>query len=300
MKEKRNYIYLNGKFLPQKEAKISVFSGGVLYGEGLFETMRAYDGQVFRLEEHLCRLSKGAEILGLKVPKDLESSQEIIQQLVKLNNLLDAYVRLNLIPFVRHSDPRCFDLRSKSWGEESQLIFFCRDIKNYLKKKNSWTCVIVRNVRQNEYSPLSKLKTLNYLPLLLARKEAESKGADEGILLNTKGEICEGTRTNIFIVTEDGKLKTPAIECGCLPGITRKTVIELVKSLRLKVQEKKLKTEDLKRAKEIFLTNSLIGVMPVTKIDQQIIGEGRLGYWTKKIQQKYEILVRKETGKLPY
>ncbi len=323
----KNYVYLNGKFLPEEEAKISVFSGGVLYGEGLFETMRADKGQVFRLEEHLARLKKGAKILGLKVPKDLEKSRQIIRQLVKINHLPDAYLRLMLIPDEKKG---------------ASLVFLCRDINLYRKRRNFWTCVIVQSVRQNEYSPLSKLKTLNYLPLLLARKEAESKGADEGILLNSKGEICEGTRTNIFVVTEDGILKTPAVESGCLPGITRKAVIELVKSdavvqsnsvtlnpslvilsrrrrislrtgfveglKKLEVREKRIKIEELKRAKEVFLTNSLIGVMParfaesrrVTKITQQIIGNCRPGSWTKEIQQKYEILVRKETGKLPY
>lgn len=271
----RNYVYLNGKFLPEKEAKISVFSGGVLYGQGLFETMRVRRGQVFRLEEHLQRLKNGAKVLGLKVPKDLGNSKEIIQQLVKLNALSDAYLRLMLL-----SDEK----------KGSNLIFICRDINSYLKKKNSWTCVIVKSVRQNEFSPLSKLKTLNYLPLLLARKEAESRGADEGILLNTKGEICEGSRTNIFIITEDGKLNTPPVECGCLPGITRGAVIELVESLGLKIKEKKLKTEDLKRAKEIFLTNSLIGVMPVAKIDNLTIGkEGPL---TRRIRNLYQNLPR--------
>jgi len=269
----RNYVYINGKFLPEEKAKISVFSGGVLYGEGLFETMRAYDGKVFRLQEHLQRMKNGAKVLGLAVPKQWENTEKIIQKLVRLNNLSDAYLRLML---VRDED------------KNSKIIIICRDIKSYLKKKNSWTCVIVQSVRQNEYSPLSRIKSLNYLPLLIARKEAESKGADEGILLNTKGEICEGTRTNIFLVTENEKLNTPLIESGCLPGITRKAVIEIVKGLRLKVQEKKLKAEDLKRAKEIFLTNSLIGIMPVRKIDGQIVGKGKLGVWTRKIQQAYE------------
>ncbi len=274
----RNYIYLDGKFLPENEAKVSVFSGGVLYGEGLFETMRANHGQVFRLEEHLARLKKGAKVLGLKVPKDLENSKQIIQQLVKLNNLPDAYLRLMLI-------------RDEKKG--ASLVFLCRDIKNYLKKKTSWTCVIVQNIRQNEYSPLSRIKSLNYLPMLLARKEAESKGTNEGILLNTKGEICEGTRTNIFVITENGILNTPPIECGCLSGITRKVVMELAQRLKLEVRKERIKTEDLKQAKEVFLTNSLIGVMPVTKINRQIIGNGRIGLLTWKIKQTYSNLIGK-------
>jgi len=268
----KNIVYLNGKFLPQEEAKISVFSRGVLYAEGLFETMRAFKGKVFRLEEHLQRLKNGAKVLGLKVPKDLENSEEIIQQLVKRNGLNDAYLRLMLV----HDE-----------NKGSNVIFICRDINSYLKKKTSWTCVTVQNVRQNEFSPLSRIKSLNYLPMLLARKEAESKGADEGILLNTRDEVCEGTRTNIFIITENGVLNTPPIEAGCLPGITRKAVIELAKSIELRVEEKKLKTEDLKRAKEVFLTNSLIGVMPVVKIDQQIVSNGHPGSWTLKIKQTY-------------
>jgi len=291
----KNIVYLNGKFLPQEEAKISVFSRGVLYAEGLFETMRAYQGRVFRLEEHLRRLKNGAKVLGLKVPKEIKKSEKIIQKLTEKNNFSDAYVRLNLVSFACHSQSfTCHSDPDESWGknlaqdrlrEESQLIFFCRNIKDYLKKKASWDCVIVKKIRQNEFSPLSRIKSLNYLPMLLARKEAESKGADEGILLNTKGEICEGTRTNIFVVTEDGILKTPAIECGCLPGITRKAVIELAKSIELRVEEKKLKTEDLKRAKEVFLTNSLIGVMPVVKIDQQIVSNGHPGPLTLKIRE---------------
>lgn len=270
--KKINYLYLNGKFLPEEEAKISVFSGGVLYGQGLFETMRADKGRVFRLEEHLTRLKKGAEVLGLKAPKDLENSKQIIQQLVKLNHLPDAYLRLMLIPDEKQG---------------ASLVFFCRDINLYRKRKKSWSCVIVQKVRQNEFSPLSKLKTLNYLPLLLARKEAESKGADEGILLNTKGEICEGSRTNIFIITEDGELNTPPIESGCLPGITRKAVIESVKKISLRVREKSLRVEDLKKADEVFLTNSLIGVMPVTKIDNRIVGKGKPDPLTLKIKQAY-------------
>ncbi len=279
----RNYVYFNGKFLLEEEAKISVFSGGVLYGQGLFGTMRAYNGKIFRLEEHLARLKKGAKVLGLKVPKDLEKSRQIIRQLVKINHLPDAYLRLMLI-----TDEK----------KRASLVFLCREINLYRKRKYFWTCVIVQNIRQNEYSPLSRIKSLNYLPMLLARKEAESKGADEGILLNSKGEICEGTRTNIFVITEDarpdgvgGILYTPAIESGCLPGITRKAVIELAQSLKLEVQEKKLKTEDLMRAKEVFLTNSLIGIVPVTKIDSQTISNGETGFWTRKIRNFYQDLL---------
>lgn len=270
-------VYLNGKFLPEEEAKISISDAGFLYGDGLFETMRAFRGRIFRLEEHLERLFSAGKIIGLKIPLSLEKLKKIVLTTVEKNNFSDAYIRLT----VTH-------------GERGNptIAVLVKDFRIYAPRKSTWNCVIVQNVRQNEFSPLSRIKSLNYLTLLLARKEAESKGADEGILLNTKGEICEGTRTNIFVITENGVLNTPPIECGCLPGITRKAVIELAQSLKLEVREKRIKIEDLKKAKEIFLTNSLIGVMPVTKIDGRVISGGKPGPLTLKIQQVYQNLIR--------
>lgn len=267
----KDIVYLNGKFLPEEQAKISISDAGFLYGDGLFETMRAFQGRIFRLEEHLERLFSAAKVIGLKIPSSLEKLKKIVLTAVEKNIFSDAYVRLT----VTHGE-----------RGNSTIAVLVKDFRIYAPKKSTWNCVIVQSIRQNEFSPLSRIKSLNYLPMLLARKEAESKGADEGILLNTKGEICEGTRTNIF-VAEERYLYTPPIESGCLPGITRKAVLEVAQKLGLKVEEKKLKIEDLKKAKEIFLTNSLIGVMPVTKIDQQIISNGRPGPWTLKIKQTY-------------
>jgi len=280
-------VYLNGSLVPRSQARISPFDLGFLYGYGLFETMRAYSGRIFRLDSHLERLSKSAQLLGL--PLDAFDLKNACYDTLKANNLSDARIRLTAsigegeaIPDPPRNPRPTVLVVATSYTPPSAEAY-----------RNGYKAV-VSSIRQNSQSPLSRLKTVNYLNQLLAMREAKEKGAGEAILLNERGFLCEGSTSNIFLISK-GNLITPSEESGCLPGITRQVVIELAKELGLKVAEREVRLEELLNADEAFLTSSLIELMPLTEVNGKPIDRGKRGKVTETLMSAYKEAVVKET-----
>ncbi|MDP2938650.1 MAG: aminotransferase class IV [Candidatus Omnitrophota bacterium] len=272
----KRIVFLNGKFIAQENAKLSILSSGFLYGQGAFETMRSYDGNIFALDRHLQRLKNSLPLVNINMPYSQKELTQAVNRAFKLNKLNNAYLRLTI------------------WQGEKKAnaLIFVKDFKGYSAKsyKKGFKGLIV-DCRLNESSPLSRIKSTNYLLFYLARKEAQIKGFDEALFLNTKGFLCEGSRSNIFLV-KDNKLITPSLNCGCLPGVTRQIVIELAKKFEISVAEKEIIHKDLFKAKEAFLTNSLMEIMPLTKVNNSYINKGRVGEITKLLQFKYKQEIR--------
>ncbi len=280
-------VYLNGSLVPRSQARISPFDLGFLYGYGLFETMRAYSGRIFRLDSHLERLAKSAQLLGLHLNAfDLEKA---CYATLKANKLEEARIRLTasigegeaIQDPPRNPRPTVLVVATSYTPPSAETY------------RNGYKTV-VSSIRQNSKSPLSRLKTVNYLNQLLARREAKEKGTDEAILLNERGFLCEGSTSNIFMVSK-GNLITPSEESGCLPGITRHVVIELAQELGLKVAEREVRLEELLNADEAFLTSSLIELMPLTEVNGKPINKGKRGKVTKRLTATYKEAVVRET-----
>lgn len=265
-------IYLNGKFVRQEEARLSVLDPGFLYGQGLFETMRAYNGEVFRLDSHIQRLLNSLAIIGIDALIEPDSLKEAAKRCLKENDLKDAYVRLTL------------------WQGEDNKVKVMAMAKPYRfpgkEEYQKGFKAMLSSFRQNESSLLCRVKSANYLHLLLAYQEARKNNFDEALFLNTKGFLAEASRGNIFLV-KDNCLLTPELDCGCLPGITRDTVLALAAREKIKAIEARLTLEDLERAQEAFLTNSLIEVMPLVSLDAKPVNNGRPGEITQRILKRY-------------
>ena len=283
-------VFLNGSFVNLSRAKISIFDRGFLYGDGLFETMRAYWGEVFRLEDHLDRLFRSAKEIEISFSYTRKELKNIIKRILKINNLSETYIRITLSRGV--SEPGLIS-NSKS---SATLVIVARKFKplSSSKYRKGWRATVVEP-RQNQASPLSRLKSLNFLNNILGRREAEAKRVDEGILLNTVGDVTEASTSNIFLVKRDSVI-TPREESGLLPGITRRVVLELAHNLGLKAYKKRVFLDELMGAEEAFLTSSLIEIMPLVEVDGRRIGKGKPGPVSQKIHKAYQDLVKREIG----
>lgn len=281
-------IYIDGKFYPKEEAKISVFDHGFLYGDGVFEGIRAYSGRVFRLEEHLDRLYDSAKTIDLAVPITKEEMTAAIIETCKRNNLKDAYIR----PIVSRGvgdlglDPRkCAKatvvIMAVEWGAMYGDLY-----EKGLK-------AITVSVRRNPAEALPpNVKSLNYLNNILAKIEANCKGGDEAIFFDTNGYVSEGSGDNIFVV-KNGVIITPPT-LNNLRGITRMVAIEIATSLGIPVQERNMGYYDLYCADEVFVTGTAAEVAPITWIDGRSIGTGKPGPITRQCMEKFKIVVQKE------
>ncbi|MFH1202454.1 MAG: aminotransferase class IV [Candidatus Omnitrophota bacterium] len=269
-------MYFKDRLIPEREARVWIFCDGFLYARGLFETMRAYRGEVFALKQHIERLKKGAKIIGLKNPPPYSRLEEAVLITVGSSKIKEAYIRLNL------------------WQEENSCNFACfiKPLKKYPDKfYKRGVRAIISDFKVNESSLLCRVKSLNYLFYKLARQAANKKNAFEAILLNSKGLLAEGAHSNIFLVKRDS-LITPSLESGCLPGITRSIVLGLAKKEKIKVEEKLVKPGKLFKADEAFLTNSLIEIMPVTRVNNKSVNNGRSGKITNLLIKRYQELVK--------
>lgn len=273
-------IYWNGKIVSPEIAAIAPTDRGFLLGDGLFETMRAYEGRIFALREHWERLKNSADYLKIPLAISCVELEKIANELLDQNNLLgqNASLRLTL---TRGSGPRGL-LPPKEVQPTLILAAFPLPI-NLPSSINAW----VVDIRRNEFSPLANIKSLNYLDNVLAKMAATQAGADEAILLNSKGDVAEACAANIFLVTEQNQLATPRLEDGALPGITRKMVIHLAKQLHIPVEEKSVTLNDLRSAHEIFLTNSLIEIQSIDQINHHLIGNKNSRPITTQLQAAY-------------
>ena len=282
-------VYLNGQLLPLEQAFISPLDYGFLYGYGLFETMRAYGGSVFRLQQHIERLQDSTEKLAIP-PLDYDLPDAVYQTL-KANQLSDARLRLavsvgpgGMTPDTRQCRQPTVLVTAAAYQPYPEAVY------------NTGFKVIISSLVRYSQSPLSAIKSANYLENMLARREAVAAGADESLRLNEHGCLAEASMSNVFLVL-DGNLTTPSLDSGILPGITRQAVIEIAQSLSIAVSEREVTREELLRAQEAFLTNSLIGIMPLTAIDGQAVADSQPGPITQRLMSAYSELVASETGR---
>ncbi|QDR80071.1 aminotransferase class IV [Sporomusa termitida] len=279
-------IYFNGQLVPAGDSIVSPLDHGFLYGHGLFETMRAYKGRVFCLAEHLKRLEEAADFLGWpKIPGRVELSMAIASVLSE-NHLSDASIRLTLSRGIGAARPD-----PGSCGQPTVAVY-ASQLPPPLSPAG-WHIAIVK-LRRNLSSPLVRIKSANYLDNLLAKAEARSRNAQEAIMLNTDGFVAEGAMSNIFYVTE-GRLITPDDDSGILPGVTRRMVIELAQAAGIPVEMRQVSLAELIRADEIFLTSSIMEIMPVTACEGKTIGATpAAGVITAKLQTLYRELAARE------
>ena len=282
----RNWIYLNGKLVRGDEAKISPYDHGFLYGHGLFETMRVYNGKVFCRDEHLKRLEEGGQVLGWPPWFDAERLSSAIDQTLEKNGLQDASVRLTVSrgAGASHPDP--------STCEKMTIVIFASAIQPHSDEayEQGWHLVTAR-IQRNLTSPLCMIKGANYLENILAKAEALKKGGNEALLLNTRGSIAEGTMCNVFFVAE-GRLITPDKASGLLPGVTRAAVLQLARQTGMIVEERQVDPNELLSITEMFITSSLMEIMPVTMLDQRTIHNGHPGKITRLLHTEYEKMVK--------
>ncbi|MCK4418438.1 branched-chain-amino-acid transaminase [Candidatus Aerophobetes bacterium] len=288
------WVYLNGEFVRKNEAKISVFDHGFLYGDGVFEGIRAYGGRVFRLQSHLQRLWESAKAIALKIPLSKEKLTEKVLESLRKNKLKDAYIRLVVS---RGEGDLGLDPRK---CPHPQIIIITDKISIYpeeLYEKGLEIAVV--STRRNIPSTLNpRIKSLNYLNNILAKIEANLQGLPEAIMLNKDGYVAECTGDNIFIV-EGEILVTPPTWVGALKGITRDVVIKLAQKEGISVQERTFTPAALYTSDECFLTGTAAEVIPVTKVDGRTIGNGIAGPITKRLIKKFRELTKKE-GTLIY
>jgi branched-chain amino acid aminotransferase len=277
-------IYLNGSLVPRSEARISVFDHGFLYGYGLFETMRAYDGEIFLLERHLDRLRKSAKSIGIKLAGiDLAWA---CRDTLQANKLQSARVRLT----VSHGDADAFPWQGT--GDRPTVVITAREYHPYSPQvyRRGFKAVISSFIR-SRHSSISGVKSTNYLISVLARREAVSQGLDEAILLNEDGYITEGSTSNVFFI-KASNLVTPPLASGILPGITRALVMEIAGRLGISVMEANVVPADLRHFRESFLTSSTMEIMPLVSVKERdgkdiTIGSGKPGEVTRRLILNY-------------
>jgi len=282
-------VYISGQFYDKAEAKISVYDHGLLYGDGVFEGIRAYGGKIFRLRQHLERLYNSAKAIWLEIPMSREDLARAIRQTLELNGLKDAYIR---VVVTRGAGSLGLDPRKTS---DPQVIIITDHIQLYPPEfyENGLEIVTVSTIRNHPNAVNPRIKSLNYLNNILAKIEAIQAGCQEALMLNHKGEVAECTGDNIFVVTR-GVLRTPPLDAGILEGITRNAVIELAQRTGIAVREEALTRHDVYTADECFLTGTAAEIIPVVKCDGRIIGNGKPGPLTKQLRERFFALVREE------
>lgn len=254
------HVFLNGRFVPEAGAVVSVFDRSFLYGDGLYETLRVHGGRPFAWAEHMERLQRGAEFLRLRVPYRPDELRDFAGQLIALNQMPEAVLRLTLS---RGSGPRGYSPRGANQPVLVMTLHPAPVIDPLHPRQ--WR-LITASVRLPAGEALAQFKTCNKLPQILARAEAEEAGADEALLLNTDGYVAEAASSNLFWIA-DGAVCTPPLEVGALAGVTRGVVLENCRELGLTVREAAARPDELRRAEGVFLTLSTLGVVEAVVLD---------------------------------
>ncbi|HXF81948.1 MAG TPA: branched-chain-amino-acid transaminase [bacterium] len=281
--------YVNGTFVPKDEAKVSVYDHGYLYGDGIFEGIRAYDGRIFRLEQHLDRLFESARYLMLEIPLSREALRGAILETVRRCGLRDAYIR----PVISRGvgdlglDPRKCKAPTVVIIVDAIQLYPPEAYERGLRAITATT----RKIRPDALSP--QAKTLNYLNNILARLEANQAGVDEAIMLNAEGYVCECSADNLFIVRR-GEIWTPPAHLGILKGVTRGAIIELAAAEGIPLREQVFTLHDVYTAEECFLSGTGAELGPVVEVDARPIGAGRPGGVTLRLMRAFRELVRRE------
>lgn len=280
-------VYISGKLYERADAKISVYDHGLLYGDGVFEGIRCYNGKIFRLQQHLERLYDSARSIQLEIPLSRQQFADAIYHTLKVNSLTDAYIRAVV---TRGSGGLGIDPRKCS---NPEVIIITDTIALYPKELyDSGLAIITASTIRNHPNAVNpRIKSLNYLNNILAKLEGLQGGVHEVLMLNHKGEVAECSADNIFMA-KHGILRTPPLDAGILGGITRETVIELARAAGIETHESPLTRFDLYAAEEIFLTGTGAEIIGVVKIDGRVVGDGKPGPLTRQLTERYRELVR--------
>lgn len=286
-------VYVNGKYFPKEEAKISVFDHGFLYGDGVFEGIRAYDGRVFRLKEHIDRLYNGARAIMLDIPLTKQQMIEVVLETLRRNQLRDAYIRLVVS---RGEGDLGLDPRK---CHKPTIVCITDKIVLYPDKMyEEGLEIITAATRRNPPEAVNpQMKSLNYLNNIMAKIEANLAGVPEALILNVDNYVAECTGDNIFIV-KNGVIITPPTYAGLLIGITRNAIIEAAQNLGIKVEEKLFTRYEVYTADECFLSGTAAEAIPVVKVDGRVIGEGKPGPVTKQILKAFKELIKNDGEKI--
>jgi branched-chain amino acid aminotransferase len=286
MTNQERQIYIDGKFYPKSEAKISVYDHGFLYGDGVFEGIRAYNGVVFKLREHVDRLYRGAHAIMLNIPITKEEMVQAVVETVRKNNMKDSYIRLVVS---RGTGDLGLDPRKCP----KATVIVIADTINIKAGNASETGVtaLITWVRRNPVDgTTSEVKSLNYLNSIMGKIEANAAGADEAICLEQNGYIAEGVGENVFIV-KNGEILTPPGSTGALEGITSDAVIKLCEKLKIKVTVTNLTAYMLFTADEAFFTGTAMEVVPIREVNKRVIGTGKPGPVTKKLMAEFKNVI---------
>jgi branched-chain amino acid aminotransferase len=280
-------VYISGQLYEKQDAKISVYDHGFLYGDGVFEGLRSYNGKVFRLSQHLDRLWHSAKAIRLEIPLSREVLAAAVIDTLKVNNIQDGYIRLVVS---RGAGSLGLDPNRTS---NPQVIIITDYISMYPDElyQNGMEIITASTVRDHPAALSPRIKSLNYLNNILAKIEGLQAGCVEALMLNHKGEVAECTGDNIFLV-RDGVLLTPPNDAGILEGITREAVIELARQSGHEVREVALTRHDVYIADECFLTGTAAEVIPVVRVDSRVIGGGVPGPLTRDLKERFHKLAR--------
>lgn len=281
-------VYIDGKFYPKSEAKVSVFDHGLLYGDGVFEGIRAYHGQVFLCKEHIDRIYEGAHVLMIDIPMTKLEMRDMLYECLKKNNLTDAYIRLIVTRGVGD-----LGLSPKKCSSHGTVISIAASIALYPDEfyQKGMPIISATVIRAHPETLNPRVKSLNYLSNILAKIEAEQNGCDEAVMLNHRGEVSECTGDNIFVV-KNGVLRTPPVSAVILAGCTRNCIMQLARESGMEVREETLARYDLYTADEFFLTGSAAEVIPVVKMDGRVIGDGKPGKVTLDLLAKFRAFAK--------
>lgn len=282
----KQWIYLNGEYVSKEDAKVSVYDHGFLYGDGIFEGIRVYNGNIFKCREHLVRLYDSAKSIDLKIPNTMEEMQQLLIDTIRKNELRDGYIRLVVSrgPGDLGLDPR----RSRG----ANVVIIVEPLSIYPEEAYiNGLKVISVSTRRNIPDALNpKIKSLNYLNNVLVKIQANLAGVGEALMLNSQGYVAEGSGDNIFIV-KNGVLYTPPSYVGALEGITRAAIIEICGKVGYTVKEEPFTLHDVYVADEVFLTGTAAEVIAVREVDGRVIGEGKAGPITTHLLKEFRSIV---------
>ena len=285
-------VYLNGKFVELADAKVSILDRGFCYGDALFETMRVYSGKIFCLNLHLDRLERGAQSIFLNLPESRERLEKILYETFNRNQGADAVIRLTIT--------RGEGILGKLWQADTTPTLSVY-VKPYNGPPDEWyqngvPISLIPDSASRLGGLQEQIKSANYLSQVLARKQAEDQGSVDGIMISDKGEICDGTICNIFLVKQGG-LITPAVNPYVLAGVTRRVVLDLAAQTGVACKEKTVVAEEVFQADEVFLTNTGWEILPVTRVNGESVGAGRPGPITQALSQEFRKSVDAGIGK---
>lgn len=276
-------VFINGAFVPEKKAVVSVFDRGFLYGDGLFETIRVFNGKPFRWQEHIERLRAGAEFLKIRLPCSPKRLQSIANKLIRENKMPDCLLRLTLTRGIGAAG------YSPARAHKPTLAMALRPTPKMDGAHPPQWKLVGSSFRLIADDPLGRFKTCNKLPQILARVEADEAGADEALLLNTDGFVAEGTSSNVFWI-RGGAIYTPPIAAGILAGVTRSVVFELAAKLGIPIRENKIPLKNLRRMDGLFLSLTSRGIVEATSLDWKLLKKSEL---TRRVRDAYNEMLNR-------